>query len=296
MASTATTIEWTDVTWNPVSGCRKVSPGCAHCYAETMARRQMGPWKGRAFEDVRLHPDRLDAPLRWRKPKRVFVNSMSDLFHEDVPDEFIDRVFATMALAKQHTFQVLTKRPKRMQAFCSGPMMSDWPGGLPNVWLGVSAEDQQRADERIPILLDTPAAVRFVSAEPLLGPIEFSASCVAPFSGFPDEVNGGLHWIIVGGESGPGARPCDVDWIRDIVRQCREAGVACFVKQLGAYPALIHGDAMATWLRDWNPTVEPVGPEAAAHFRVALRAQKGGDPAEWPSDLRVREFPQPHSP
>jgi protein gp37 len=184
MANDRSSIEWTDATWSPVTGCTKVSEGCRHCYAETMAKRF---WGDRHFGDVQCHPDRLEQPLRWRKPRRVFVNSMSDLFHPAVPDDFIDRVFAVMALCPQHTFQVLTKRPERMRAWFDGgehlrmtrcfrnfqhytKPVGPWP--LPNVWLGVSVEDQATADERIPVLLDTPSALCFVSAEPLLGEID----------------------------------------------------------------------------------------------------------------------------
>jgi protein gp37 len=204
-----------------------------------------------AFHDVMTHEDRLDQPLRWTKPRKVFVNSMSDLFHEDVPDAFIDRVFAVMALAPQHTFQILTKRAERMREYMSGrrtrrgdravrpherraPRIAkgsySWP--LPNVWLGVSVENQHFADERIPLLLQTPAAVRFISAEPLLGPVDLAH--------WLDDIPSGsrrLDWVIVGGESGPGARPFDLAWARSIVQQCQAAGVPVFVKQLGASAA-----------------------------------------------------------
>jgi protein gp37 len=225
-------IEWTDATWNPVTGCTKVSPGCDHCYAETFSERFRGV-PGHHFErgfDVQLRPDKLDQPLRWKRPRRVFVNSMSDLFHADIPEMYIAGVFAVMARAPQHTFQVLTKRPGRMRSL----MKSDdfrhrvqahdvdaWP--LPNVWLGISAEDQKWADVRIPVLVETPAAVRFVSAEPLLGPINFRGP------NFPM-----IDWIIVGGESGRGARPMSLDWARDIRDQCRKAGVAFHYKQQGS--------------------------------------------------------------
>jgi protein gp37 len=307
-----TAIEWTasddgtpGETWNPVTGCRKVSPGCQHCDAETVARRGMGPWKGRRFEDVRTHDDRLDAPLRWRKPRRVFVNSMSDLFHEDVPDDFLDRVFAVMALAEQHQFIVLTKRPERMCSYLTDALLSGWDrsdkvnmrahdidperafGQIPargdswplrNVILGVSCEDQKRADERIEILRYTPAACRAVSAEPLLAPIDFGAWLAAPepsgtTSGGVQEMIAGaplIDWIIIGGESGPRARPCDMDWVRDIRDQCRAAGVACFTKQLGAHViARYRGEPL----------------------RVFLNNSKGGDMNEWPNDLRIREWP-----
>jgi len=203
MANLKTKIQWTDATWSPVSGCSKVSAGCKHCYAERdwprLAKNPKSPYFGRDFTDVRCHPERLDQPLRWRKPRRIFVNSMSDLFHESVPDSFIDEVFAVMSRCGDdttprfdafdaHQFQVLTKRPARMRrymedeirgsAVCArrlkyrGGSLIEWPP--PNVWLGVSVEDQATADERIPILLQTPAAVRFVSAEPLLNPVDLS--------------------------------------------------------------------------------------------------------------------------
>lgn len=318
-------IQWTDRTWNPVRGCSIVSPGCVNCYAMKQAHRFSG--EGRAYHGltkqtsagpqwtgkIRTVSDALLEPLSWRKPARVFVNSMSDLFHEDVPDVFIVEVFATMALAHRHTFQILTKRPERMrQWFAANGRAADvavavfkrfprlrqadvesrravkqWP--LPNVWLGVSAEDQQRADERIPLLLQTPAAVRFVSAEPLLGPIDLErvplpgaaerwyelkgvAQPAAEKDTEPDDWKywtrrqSRLDWVIVGGESGLRARPCHTDWIADVVAQCGRASVPCFVKQLGA-----------------NGYQLPGG--------YPLRDRKGGDPSEWPDDLRVREFP-----
>lgn len=255
---TKTRIEWTDEVWNPVTGCTKVSQGCKHCYAERMFPR---PYPGRAFTDVQCHPERLDQPLRWQRPRRVFVNSMSDLFHEAVPDEFLDQVFAVMALAPQHTFQVLTKRPERMLAYCKtlgkhrerdrvslasaqfdqGGSFSYVLNGagwaLPNVWLGVSVEDQETADERIPLLLQTPAVVRWISAEPLLGPI--NARLFLPFTtrgrGGPHRENGGLDWIIVGGESGPHARPMHPAWARGLRDQCVAAGVPFLFKQWGEW-------------------------------------------------------------
>ncbi|WP_255789380.1 DUF5131 family protein [Mycobacteroides abscessus] len=252
-----TGIEWADATWNPVTGCDKVSPGCDHCYAETFAERWRGT-RGHYFEtgfDVQLRPDKLDLPLRWTKPRRIFVNSMSDLFHDKVPDEYIARVFAVMALAPQHTFQLLTKRHGRMRTLLRDgefqqqvydawgqlempkgrPSMEDWPWSgwpLPNVWLGVSAEDQKRADLRIPALLDTPAAVRFVSAEPLLGPIDLHGDPIGKDSVF---WIGHLDWVIVGGESGPGARPMHPDWARSMRDQCVAAGVPFLFKQWGEW-------------------------------------------------------------
>ncbi len=225
--SDKTGIAWTDSTWNPVTGCSKVSKGCKHCYAERewgrlSANPKATAYYGRAFTDVACHEDRLDQPLRWKKPRMIFVNSMSDLFHEDVPDAFIDRVFAVMALAEKHTFQVLTKRTDRMRDYLSMKKREDligdvampqvsagnfgvleWP--LPNVWLGVSVEDQAAADERIPVLLRTPAAVRWISAEPLIGPIDMAEVPVG-MSG-PLRTDGGtgpdttkLSWVVCGGE------------------------------------------------------------------------------------------------
>lgn len=488
-------IEWTDETWNPVSGCEKVSEGCRNCYAETIAHRF---WGDRPFTEVRCHPERLDAPLHWKKPRRVFVNSMSDLFHEDVPDEFIDKVFAVMALTPQHTYQVLTKRPERMRLDCSGtdrpskvakaidvlevdieianspyeirpipgtqnylidntgavfttlgsatciwcgqtlthgqqdsflcsqkcrsashyaktmgrdhepagrtkrlvpvdvgeeghsrvlligtgrelvhrlvlrtfarePLNGEqachrdgnpqrnhicnlrwgtqsenwedrirhgnqrsyqklddrtveairsrsragertsslandygisetqarniiecrqwvvetaltWP--LPNCWKGVSIEDQHTADKRIPILLRTPAAVRWISAEPLLGPVDLTAITVGhenwnaldrreAMDAEPGSPNTILDWVVLGGESGPQARPCNVDWIRSLVQQCRSETIPVFVKQVGSRP--------------WS------GP---GNHPMHITDPKGGDPSEWPTDLRVREWPQ----
>jgi protein gp37 len=208
-------IEWTQATWNPVTGCTKISPGCKHCYAETFAERWRGI-AGHPYEqgfDLRLWPDRLELPLRWKKPRAIFVNSMSDLFHERIPVGFIRRVFATMEKASWHTFQVLTKRSERLAELA--PDLS-WP---PNVWMGVSIETARyrgRADQ----LRKVPAAVRFLSLEPLLGPL-----------GTLDL--SGIHWVIVGGESGPGARPMDVTWVREIQAQCRAAGVPFFFKQWG---------------------------------------------------------------
>jgi len=329
--STATSfIEWTDRTWNPVRGCTRISPGCEHCYAERTAARFSGPgkpydglvrlgpngprWTGK----VRLVPSALADVLSWRRPVRVFVNSMSDLFHEGLADEEIAAVFGVMAACPHLTFQVLTKRAERMarwferagredagfirdaavgsvpveHAFARGPGIfrpTTWP--LPNVWLGVSVEDQQRADERIPHLLRTPAAVRFLSCEPLLGPLELDDLVVD--DGRPGEwhVNAldaeGLgaedddafkgatvDWVIVGGESGPGARPFDLGWARSLVEQCRSAGVACFVKQLGR-----------ELTGEWHPAVGKI------LTPPRLGDPKGGDPDEWPEDLRVREWP-----
>lgn len=214
-----TKIEWTETTWNPVTGCTKLSPGCQHCYAERMAKRlkamgQPNYWNG--FE-VTCHPDMLPAPLRWRKPRLVFVNSMSDLFHKDVPDSFIQQVFTTMSQASQHTFQVLTKRVERLAAMA--PHLP-WPK---NVWAGVTVENAACA-HRISCLRTVPASIRFLSLEPLLGPI-------------PSLNLDGIHWVIVGGESGPGARTMDPAWLLDIRDQCITASVPFFFKQWsGVHP------------------------------------------------------------
>lgn len=266
--SDKTRIEWTDATWNPVTGCTKVSEGCDHCYAETIAHRFAGTAAYPNGFDVTLRPERLDQPLRWRRPRRIFVNSMSDLFHKDVPDEYIARVFAVMALAPQHTFQVLTKRPGRMRSLFTSvdfwrtvgyicddagnpDVAPDRLHPAPNVWLGVSVENQKWADVRIPQLLVTPAAVRFLSCEPMLAPVTldliryFDADC-SGCSGIQSPAHDkscgnepgehwGIDWVIVGGESGPHARPMHPDWARSLRDQCVAAGVAFHFKQWGEW-------------------------------------------------------------
>ena len=314
-----TKIEWTDETWNTVSGCTRVSPGCERCYIDRTPPFRMN---GRRFDKpeiggttgVILHEDRLGLPLTWRKPRRVFVNSLSDLFHESVPDEHIAKVFAVMAATPQHTYQILTKRPARMRSLlrdecrCGsghqpgihfrsamswavskanpdgvhGPSErrvyheAGWP--LPNVWLGVSTESQQWAEARIPALLETPAAVRFISAEPLLDRIDLrnlrrrNGSLIDALGGDVKTPDGEVYactssvldWVIVGGESGPGARPMDLNWAMDLVSQCSARDRPVFVKQLGS-----------VWAR-----------ESSAADR------KGGDPVEWDACLRARQFPQ----
>ena len=235
-------IEWTEATWNPVTGCTKVSPGCDHCYAETFAERWRGV-SGHHFEngfDVTLRPERLEQPLHWRRPRRIFVNSMSDVFHEAVPDDFIARMFAVMAECPQHTFQVLTKRHGRMRALLTRLVFKP----PPNIWLGVSVENQRWADIRIPALLATPAAVRFLSCEPLLGPVDLKLA---------DERDGCLHWVIAGGESGPGARPMHPEWVRSLRDQCRVAGVPFFFKQWGVHRWVEHSAydrATQCWVAD----------------------------------------------
>jgi protein gp37 len=222
----STMIAWTNETWNPVTGCTKVSAGCKFCYAEAMTERFGGK-----FSDVVFHPERLDAPLHWRKPSMVFVNSMSDLFHERIPGGFIFDVLTVIWRAKRHTFQVLTKRPERMREVMEAHYRSIQRPPLENLWLGVSAENQETADERIPFLLQTPAAIRFTSLEPLLGPVDFRIipefnKCGAAGQELVDN-----FWVIVGGESGPHARPMNIEWLESIVDQCQIAGVPVFVKQ-----------------------------------------------------------------
>jgi len=332
-------IVWTDESWNPLRGCTRVSAGCMNCYAENMAARFCGtgqPYEGTINQEtkrwngtIKLVPEHLQDPLRWKRPRMVFVNSMSDLFHESVPDEFIDQVFAVMALASQHTFQVLTKRPERMlewfksrnsdghhldgfhewasnmahfvsqnddtddayDSLCS----AGWP--LPNVWLGVTVENQQAADERIPLLLQTPAAVRWVSMEPLLGPVNLAhinegkealeLNCLKPWTweeeieswrGTSDaweeefldwynlskmpsgQMHNALDWIVAGGESGANARPMHPDWARSLRDQCAEAGVQFLFKQWGE------------WLPDnQNQSVTPPHDERGA-IRVGKKA------------------------
>lgn len=213
-------IEWTDATWNPVRGCTKISPGCKHCYAEAFAERFRGV-EGHPYEqgfDLRLVPDKLDEPFRWRKPKMVFVNSMSDLFQDKVSEDYIEKVARVMVQADWHTYQVLTKRSKRMAALLSTRLR--FAATAPHIWWGVSVEDQRYGLPRVCDLQHAPAAVRFLSIEPLL-------------EGLGELNLSGIHWVIVGGESGRGARPMQYDWAVSIRDQCGEAGVPFFFKQWG---------------------------------------------------------------
>ena len=249
-------IEWTDASWNPFRGCTKVSPGCKHCYACTFAERFRGV-AGHPFEqgfDLRLVPERLDEPLHWKKSRRIFVNSMSDFFHEGVSDEYIIRVAKVMLEADWHTYQVLTKRSERMRDLLNSKLAL--AAKAPNIWWGVSAEDKKYGGPRIANLQAAKVAVRFVSAEPLLedlGSINLK----------------GINWLIVGGESGHGARPFQLDWARTLIRECKRQQVACFVKQVGRQP--------------WD-----------GGQRLKLASAKGGDPSEWTVDIRVREYPSPN--
>lgn len=229
-------IEWTDATWNPVTGCTKVSPGCAHCYAETITLRfkRGGPFlPGKTT--IRLHSDRLRLPLTWKAPRHIFVNSMSDLFHEEVPDWFIQQVFTVMEQANKHTFQILTKRHDRLQVLSR---QLEWPT---NVWMGVSVENQYWADRRIPSLMQVPATVRFLSVEPLLKPVDLRGYLKA------------LQWVIVGGESGPRARPIDPAWVRKIRDDCADADVPFFFKQWGGHTSKSGGRTLDGRIWDHTP-------------------------------------------
>jgi protein gp37 len=303
-----TKIEWATDVWNPITGCDPISPGCAHCWAERFAERFRGV-PGHPFEhgfDLQLRPERLDEPLRWRKPRRIFVCSMADLFHENVPDEYIDEVWARMALAPQHTFQVLTKRPERMRDYVNeqwhrtssiynrgwmlrdqgdlGAMLRWLRSGhlepLPNVWIGTSVENQRVAHDRVTALLQTPATVRWISAEPLLGPlVAHCKDCHGTGIRGKDDGDGwvvgtpcldcigtgwtglnltGIDWLVVGGESGPGARPMHPDWVRDLRDAAKAAGVAFLFKQWGEY---IHsvGEESPAWNREPDLFVSDTG-------------------------------------
>ncbi|ATN32861.1 hypothetical protein ACO34A_03470 [Rhizobium sp. ACO-34A] len=327
-----TKIEWTDATWNPITGCSIVSPGCTNCYAMKLAGTRLKHHESRAgltkeskggpvwTGEVRFNEQWLTQPLEWSKPRMIFVCAHGDLFAEGVPDEWIDHVFAIMALAPQHTFQVLTKRPKRMREYLTRPRWRPvldwgqderptyfiaeaagklairlprnikvpahvrtfgqiaeferdirdellWP--LPNVWLGVSVEDQKRADERIPILLDTPAAIRWISAEPLLGPLNvaeyFQTIIYKPQSvGCSDSlllsvIRSALDWVVAGGESGLGARPMHPDWARSIRDQCAAAGVPFLFKQWGAWTSILDREADdPDWRADYSRSLSDV--------------------------------------
>jgi len=291
-------IEWTQETWNPILGCSKISAGCKNCYAINQAYRnqaiankliadginagRLSYYQGLTEKDNYLDwtgklvfvPEALEIPLKRKKPTMYFVNSMSDLFHENVPDYWIDQIFAVMAIAKHHTFQILTKRPQRMKEYLSKPYHiniaryidqflgdkfahENYDLPAPNIWLGTTCENQKAVAERLPILLQTPALVRFLSCEPLLEDIYLALN---KFDHKP-------NWIIVGGESGNNARPCHLDWIRSTVKQCRTSNVPIFVKQLGSN--VFYG----------------------AGNKMKLINRKGGDLEEFPEDLQIREFP-----
>ncbi len=238
-------IEWTDATWNPVTGCTKISPGCAYCYAEaiTLRFKRGGPFlPGKST--VRLHPDRLRYPLSWRAPRRIFVNSMSDLFHEEVPLDYIQEVFSVMEQAGRHTFQILTKRHERLAEVAS---QISWPG---NVWMGVSVENQYWAERRIPALKQVPAPVRFLSCEPLLRPLDLSAHL------------DGLQWVIVGGESGRRSRKMDPRWVAALRDQCSDADVPFFFKQWGGRNSKAGGRTLDARTHDDIPSTQETADES----------------------------------
>jgi protein gp37 len=243
-------IEWTESTWNPVTGCTKISPGCAHCYAERMAKRlcAMGQARYRRGFKVTLQPNLVEVPLRWKRPRMIFVNSMSDLFHKDVPAEFIAECFAVMQRATQHTFQVLTKRPERAAELASH---LPWPS---NVWMGTTVENFDYL-HRIGALTQIPAVVRFLSLEPLLGPI-------------PQLPLKGIHWVIVGGESGPGARPMQSEWALQIRNRCLEYRTPFFFKQWGGVHKSSTGRELDHRVWDEMPTVRGAG-DGTSHRLVA---------------------------
>lgn len=355
-----TKIEWTDATWNPIRGCSVVSEGCRNCYAMRHAARFSGeglPYEGLAYRNesgahwtgkVRLIDEHLEDPLRWKRPRKIFVNSMSDLFHESIPDEWIDRIFAVMALAPQHTFQILTKRPERMRKYfiehnrdwdCFRhalefshllygkdhqllPSLKDagWFFNtyyddegfkdaeleyygllpLPNVWLGVSVEDQKTADQRIPILLNTPAAVRWISAEPLLGEIDLTNLKDANVQ----RSRRRLDWVVAGGETGP--RPMHPDWVRKLRDYCAAAGSAFFFKQWGDWrpegrinsrfiggnlspkrTVAIHIDGTLGWRDDSDPAWSKLSPYAMQRVgkKAAGRLLDGREWNEFPSEI-----------
>lgn len=247
-----TYIEWTDATWNPVTGCTKISPGCDNCYAERLTKR----FKQKAFSQINLHFERVLEPLRWQHPKMIFTCSMSDLFHPEVPWDFIIKVFSIMEKTQQHTYQILTKRPGRMAYFANNilfPEFGYWPS---NVWAGTSVESQKYVS-RIDVLTRVPAKVRFVSCEPLLEYLDIRPWLEA----------GAIQWVIVGGESGVKARPVQLAWFNSLKTQCKNAKVPIFVKQLGT-----------AWARPKN-------------YGYPMKNSKGGDITVWPSQLRVRQYP-----
>lgn len=283
-----TEIEWATDVWNPVTGCTKVSQGCKNCYAERIFERFN---KDRKFTDVRCHPERLEQPLHWKKPRRIFVNSMSDLFHEDVPEEFIAAIVGICAVTSQHAYMILTKRADRMLSVMAktnylrcfsamekygiaekkgrwvDPKFWHWPRVWPppNVWLGVSVEDQKTADERIPLLLQTPAAVRFVSYEPAMAAVDFVRWMDITYAGNGFQPAKGraaygeqrpkINWVIAGGESGPHARPAHPDWFRAVRDQCQAAGVPFFFKQWGEWLPEDHMPERHLWMRqDYQET------------------------------------------
>ncbi|MDS1348563.1 DUF5131 family protein [Planktothrix agardhii] len=309
-----TTISWCDEVCNPIVGCSKISAGCERCYAATAAKsaRLQQFWQYREVKEWNGHVvfvgEQLMKPFHWKKPKRIFVGSMTDLFHENTPDEWRDRIFSVIALNPSHTFQLLTKRPALMRDYLMGAKQRirraavdlgrklnlsyetyepyetcqfDWP--LSNLWLGVTAENQAMADKRIPLLMQIPAKVRFLSCEPLLEPINLSKFLPIEWSEIAEDwieswpgigsysTNDYPSWVIAGGESGAGARPCHVDWLRDIASQCQSAKVPVFIKQLGSNALQGH---------------------IVNGSKLKLKDRKGSDINEFPEDLRLQQFPK----
>ncbi len=307
-------IEWTNATWNPVRGCSVVSEGCRNCYAMQVAARFSGPglpYAGLAYRNesgahwtgkVKLVDEHLEDPLRWKRPRRIFVNSMSDLFHESLSEIDIGLVFSVMSECPQHTFQILTKRPQVMlETLRTACAVYDFDKPLPNVWLGVSVEDQNAADERIPLLMATPAALRWLSVEPLLGPVNLErwlcscpVRCELAGGSIACTSDGYVDWVVIGGESGPNARPCALEWIESIVKQCQAASVPVFVKQLGAFIVSEQRTAPESYFEEvgyTQPLLKAPNGECWA-WRAGLQNKKGGDIAEFPDELQVREFPK----
>jgi Bacteriophage protein gp37 len=319
----STKIQWCDETINPTVGCSRVagSPGCERCYAATAAKsarlqqfpqyQKVSKWDG----TIEFVENQLIKPLSWKKGKRIFIGSMTDLFHENVSDDWIDKIFMMMAICRHHTFQILTKRPERMKRYLEEAkdrigiktrmpnsfwdiLMDSYPAlkhfheiktgdlnfPLPNIWLGVSCENQAMADKRIPLLLEIPAKVRFLSCEPLLEPINLSKFLPIEWSELAEDwiqswpgigsysTNAYPNWVITGGESGGGSRPCHVEWIRDIASQCQSAKVPVFIKQLGS-------NAIATRT------------DHTGNYKLKLKDRKGSDILEWFDDLRLQQFP-----
>lgn len=283
-------ITWTEETWNPLRGCSRVSEGCRNCYAEGVAARFSGP--GQPYEglakfvdgdarwtgEVKLIEDKLNDPIRWQRPRRIFVNSMSDLFHEKVGNATIARIFQVMKKARHHEFQCLTKRVERMVEWfkTASARIHYWEDLDENhkrlveehIWIGISVEDQKTADARIPLLLQVPARTRWLSIEPQIGSVNLEPWLRRAF----EAQEKAIHWVVIGGESGTGARPFDVGWASDLVDVCKRFGVAAFVKQMGHNPIFRYEE------RDKHPHLRFTG--------------KGSDPAEWPKNIRVQEYPR----
>lgn len=299
-------IQWTDMTSNPIHlvkkdgshgghWCRKISAGCQKCYAETQNQSNYFsfashlPYTGSVPNNLILDRGVLESWVKLKKPHKIFVCSMTDLFGEWVSDRWLDEVFAYMAIAKQHTFQILTKRPQRMLEYCAKPKTKmrinllvhnlTWP--LPKVWLGTTVENQSAANQRIPLLLETPAAMRFLSCEPMLEQIDIESYLYEDPEG---KLSPGINWVIAGGESGNNARPCHIEWLRSLVHQCENAKVPVFIKQLGT-------NAFAQRARPSISHRDNINGVAECHYKLKLKSRKGGAIEEFPDDLKLRQFP-----